>query len=64
MSEKSKEELEYEVRLRRRLKILQEQFEAGKVKFAEGLDVEKSLLAVRTGADGEVDFLVSSLKCD
>ena len=56
MSEKSKEELEYEVRLRRRLKILQEQFEAGKVKFAEGLDVEKSLLAVRTGADGEVDL--------
>ncbi|EKO3914680.1 hypothetical protein P0F25_003415, partial [Vibrio metschnikovii] len=56
MSEKCKEELEYEVRLRRRLKILKEQFEAGKVKFAEGLEVEKSLLAVRIGADGEVDL--------
>lgn len=56
MSEKCKEELEYEVKLRRRLKILKEQFEAGKVKFAEGLEVEKSLLAVRIGADGEVDL--------
>jgi len=56
MPEKSQEEIEYEDRLRRRLKILQEQFKAGKVKLAEGLDVEKSLLAVRTGPDGEVDL--------
>jgi hypothetical protein len=39
------EEVEYEGRLRCRLKILQEKFEAGKVKIVEGLDVEKSLLA-------------------
>jgi len=50
------EEVEYEKRLRRRLKILQEQFQQGKVKIAEGLDVEKSLLAVRQGSDGEVDL--------
>ncbi|MFG1496859.1 hypothetical protein ABMA57_09510 [Saccharospirillum sp. HFRX-1] len=57
MSEdKSIEEVEYEQRLRRRLKILQEQFKEGKIRIAEGLDVEKSLLAVRTGPDGEVDL--------
>jgi hypothetical protein len=56
MPEKSKEEIEYEDRLRRRLKILQEQFKAGKIRIAEGLDVEKSLLAVRVGPDGEVDL--------
>ncbi len=54
--EKTIEEVEYEQRLRRRLKILQEQFKEGKIKIAEGLDVEKSLLAVRTGPDGEVDL--------
>lgn len=55
-NEKSQEEIEYEDRLRRRLKILQEQFKAGKVYIAEGLEVEKSLLAVRQGPDGEVDL--------
>ena len=54
--EKTQEQIEYEDRLRRRLKILQEQFKAGKVKIAEGLNVEKSLLAVRMGPDGEVDL--------
>jgi hypothetical protein len=54
--EKTTEEAEYEQRLRRRLKILQEQFKEGKVQIAEGLDVEKSLLAVRQGLDGEVDL--------
>lgn len=54
--EKTTEELEYEGRLRRRLKILQEKFKEGKIKIAEGLDVEKSLLAVRQGPDGEVDL--------
>lgn len=57
MSEKKTiEEVEYEQRLRRRLKVLQEQFKEGKIRIAEGLDVEKSLLAVRTGPDGEVDL--------
>lgn len=57
MSEdKSVEEVEYEQRLRRRLKILQEQFKEGKIKIAKGLDVERSLLAVRAGPDGEVDL--------
>lgn len=54
--EKYEEQLEYEKRLRRRLKILQEQFKAGKIRIAEGLDVEKSLLAMRMGLDGEVDL--------
>ena len=43
------EETEYEVELRRRLKILQEQFKAGKMRINEGLGVEKSLLAVKQG---------------
>ena len=54
--EKTIEEVEYEQRLRRRLKILQEQFKEGKIRIAEGLDVEKSLLAIRTGPDGEIDL--------
>ena len=56
MSEKTKEEIEYEERLRRRLKILQEQMKQGKVKIAEGLKVVDSLKAVRVGPDGEVDL--------
>ena len=57
MSEKkSIEETKYEERLRRRLKILQDQFKAGKIRIAEGIDVEKSLLAVKQGPDGEVDL--------
>ena len=54
--EQINEDVEYEARLRRRLKVLQEQFKAGKVKIAEGLDVGKSLLAIRVGPDGEVDL--------
>ncbi|MEO6119018.1 MAG: hypothetical protein ABIP37_08085, partial [Methylotenera sp.] len=54
--EKSQEQVEYEERLRRRLKILQEQLEAGKIKIAEGLDVGKSLMAIRYEPDGEVDL--------
>ena len=53
---KTTEETEHEVELRRRLKILQEQFEAGKMRINEGLGVEKSLLAVKQGPDGEVDL--------
>lgn len=56
MPEKSKEEVDYEKRLRRRLKILQEQIQQGKVKIAEGLQVNDSLKAVRVGPDGEVDL--------
>jgi len=54
--EKSQEERDYEERLRRRLRVLQEQLKDGKVHIAEGLEVEKSLLAVRQGPDGEVDL--------
>jgi hypothetical protein len=57
MSEVSNEEQKaYEVRLRRRLKILQQQFNDGKIRIAEGLKVEESLLAVRIGSDGEIDL--------
>ncbi|RZF78640.1 hypothetical protein CWC26_02955 [Pseudoalteromonas sp. S4488] len=56
MSEKTKEEMEYEERLRRRLKVLQEQMTQGKVKIAEELKVVDSLNAVRVGPDGEVDL--------
>lgn len=54
--EKTMEDAAYEQRLRRRLKVLQEQFKAGKIRIAEGLDAEKSLLAVRIGPDGEIDL--------
>jgi hypothetical protein len=54
--EKSTDEIEYEERLRRRLKILLEKFKAGKIQIAEGLEVEKSLLAVRLSPDGDVDL--------
>lgn len=54
--EKIIEEIEYEKRLRRRLKILKEQFEAGKIRIGKDLNVEKSLLAVRFGPDGEIDL--------
>lgn len=54
--EKSEEQIEYEKRLRRRLKILQEQLEAGKIRIAEGLSVKESLMAVRTSANGEIDL--------
>jgi len=52
----NEEKKDYEERLRRRLKILQQQFKEGKVKIAEGLKVEESLLAIRTGPDGEIDL--------
>jgi hypothetical protein len=54
--EKSEEQLAYEKRLRRRLKILHEKFKTGKIHIAEGLEVEKSLMAVRVDTDGEVDL--------
>lgn len=56
MSEPTQEQIEYEQRLRRRLKILQEQMKQGKVHIAEGLKVIGSLKAVRVGPDGEVDL--------
>ena len=54
--EKSKEQLKYEKELRRRLKILQEKYDKGQIKFREGLAVKESLLAVRTKPDGEIDL--------
>lgn len=56
MSEPNKEQLEYEERLRRRLKILQEQMKQGKIHIAEGLKVVDSLQAVRMDANGVVDL--------
>jgi hypothetical protein len=46
----------YEVDLQRRLQILKKQFEAGKIKIAEGLRVIESLKAVRCAPDGSVDL--------
>jgi len=57
MSEPDDEEKKaYEERLRRRLKILQQKINEGKIRIAEGLKVEDSLLAVRTCPDGEIDL--------
>ncbi|MBN8736026.1 MAG: hypothetical protein J0H27_07135 [Xanthomonadales bacterium] len=46
----------YEARLQRRLRILKEQFEAGKIHIAEGLQVVDSLKLVTYAPDGTVDL--------
>lgn len=57
MSDNSDEEQkEYEARLQRRLQILRNQLEAGKLKFARDLKVIDSLKAVRFAPDGTVDL--------
>ena len=52
------ESKEYEERLRRRLKILAEQMEQGKISFAEHLaeEITKSLEAVKVDSNGVVDL--------
>ncbi len=52
----SDEKAQYEARLQRRLQILKKQFEAGKIKIAEGLQVVESLKKVRHAPDGTVDL--------
>lgn len=52
----SSDQAAYEARLQRRLLILREQFEAGKIRIAEGLQVVDSLKRVRYAADGTVDL--------
>ncbi len=54
--ESNKEKLEYEARLQRRLKILKEQLEAGKIRIAEGLQVIESLKRVQYAPDGSIDL--------
>jgi hypothetical protein len=57
MSEsEDKEKKAYEARLQRRLQLLRDQLEAGKVKFVKGLKVIESLKAVRYATDGSVDL--------
>jgi hypothetical protein len=46
----------YEARLQRRLGILKKQFDANKVRIAEGLQVVESLKRVRYAPDGTVDL--------
>jgi len=50
------EKQQYEARLQRRLKILKQQFEAGKIRIAEGLQVVESLKRVRYAPDGSIDL--------
>jgi hypothetical protein len=50
------EKAAYDARLQRRLAILKDQFEAGKVRIAEGLQVVDSLKRVRYAPDGSVDL--------
>lgn len=52
----SDEKAQYEARLQWRLQILKKQFEAGKIKIAEGLQVVESLKRVRHAPDGTVDL--------
>ncbi|WP_341913620.1 hypothetical protein [Polaromonas sp. YR568] len=57
MSERPTDEQKaYEARLQRRLQILKKQFEAGKIRIAEGLEVIESLKRVRSAPDGTVDL--------
>jgi len=51
-----KKQQEYEGRLQRRLQILMKQFDEGKIKIVEGLEVIDSLKAVRYRPDGLVDL--------
>lgn len=55
---KSKEEIEYEERVKRRVMILREQLKEGKIHFAEELKgkVEASLLKARFDRNGEPDL--------
>ncbi|MEH6706324.1 MAG: hypothetical protein V7691_16140, partial [Galbibacter orientalis] len=55
---KSKEEKEYEERVKRRVQILKEQLENGNIHISEHLadDFEKSLLRVRLDKNGEPDL--------
>ena len=50
------EKAAYEARLQRRLGILKKQFDADKVRIAEGLQVVESLKQVRYAPDGTVDL--------
>lgn len=54
--EQSNEQQAYEVRLQRRMQILKKQFDAGKIRFAEGLQVIESLKRVMYASDGTVDL--------
>ena len=57
MSSDQADEMEaYEARLQRRLQILKKQFEAGKIRIAEGLQVIDSLTRVRYAPDGTIDL--------
>lgn len=47
---------EYEVRLRRRIEILQKQLAAGKITIADGLQTAESLKKIRRLPDGSVDL--------
>lgn len=55
-AEKSDEQTAYEARLQIRLQILKKQFDAGKIRIAEGLDVVESLKRVRSAPDGTIDL--------
>jgi hypothetical protein len=46
----------YAEELRRRLEILRDHFKAGKILLPKDIDIEESLLAVRSGSDGKVDL--------
>lgn len=54
--EPTDEQKAYEARLQRRLQVLKKQFEAGKIRIAEGLQVVESLKRVRSAPDGTVDL--------
>ncbi len=57
MDEKeSKEKQEYEESLQRRLKILKQKMEEGKIRLPNDPHIKESLLAVRYGPDGKVDL--------
>ena len=52
----SNEQMAYEARLQRRLVILKKQFDVGKIRITEGLQVIESLKRVRYAPDGTADL--------
>lgn len=56
MTTSGDEQKSYEDRLQRRLIVLREQLDAGKIKFASGMKIIESLKAIRYAPDGTVDL--------
>jgi len=55
-TEDTEDQQAYERRVRHRLKLLKRRFEEGRIKIPDDEKIKESLLAIRVGADGEIDL--------